>query len=444
MSLKRVKSIVEENGIEFLLVTFVEMTGASKAKVIPITHLDLAAEEGAGFAGFAAGSMGQGPHNSEIISIPDFNSATIVPWRPNMIWVAGNIHVEGQPYDYCPRTILSRQIEKAAEKGYLLNVGVEPEFMLLKKQEDGSVQPYDDLDTLIKPCYDLLTLNRNFDFMTTLMKYVQDMGWSPFANDHEDANCQFEINYEYADPLTTSDRHTFFKWMTRSLAESYGLLATFMPKPISDQTGNGGHYHMSLWDKDNQANLFLDEENENGISQMGYWFIGGLLEHAGALSAVAAPIVNSYKRLVRGAPRSGATWAPVYVTYGGSNRTQMVRIPGPGRIENRTVDGAANPYLAMAVMLAAGMDGIENKLDPGERNDENLYEVPAEELTRRGIDFLPAELPEALDSLQEDDVIKEALGTTYADYYISVKREEWRQYHNTVAQWELDAYLPIY
>jgi glutamine synthetase len=316
--------------------------------------------------------------------------------------------------------------------------------MLLKQNEQGQYLPWDKLDTLGKPCYDLRALHRNLDIMTTLVKYMQELGWDPYANDHEDANCQFEINFRYTDALTTADRHTFFKWMVKTVAEQHGLHATFMPKPFTNLTGNGAHFHMSLWDTENKTNLFDDEKDRAGLSQLGYWFMGGILKHAKALAAIADPLVNSYKRLISGAPRSGATWAPVYITYGGSNRTQMIRLPGGGRIECRTLDGAANPYLACAAMLAAGLDGIENKIDPGKRNEENLYEVPVEQLRERGIDVLPRSLKEAVDYLEQDEVVKNALGAEYANYYIQVKREEWRQYHTTVSQWELDNYLGVY
>ncbi|HIO49074.1 TPA: type III glutamate--ammonia ligase, partial [Candidatus Poribacteria bacterium] len=383
-------------------------------------------------------------HDPDMASIPDFDSLTIVPWRKNVAWVTGNVQVNDQPWPYCPRTILQRQLENSKQKGYIFNVGVEAEFMLLKGDENGRYAPWDSLDTLEKPCYDLQSLHRNLDVMMTLIKYMQELGWSPYANDHEDANCQFEINWVYSDALTTADRHTFYKWMVKTIAEEQGLLATFMPKPFANLTGNGAHLHMSLWDEENQENLFLDQEDRNGLSQLAYWFMGGILKHAKALAAVANPLVNSYKRLISGAPRSGATWAPVYITYGGSNRTQMVRIPAPGRIENRSADGAANPYLVMAAMLAAGLDGIENKIDPGERNDDNLYEVLEDELRRREIGVLPRSLKEAVDCLEADEVIKQALGSEYADYYIQVKNEEWRQYHNTVSKWESDNYLGLY
>jgi len=444
MKLEQVKELIKEKGLEFFLCSFVEMSGAPKAKVVPAARVEDMAAGSAGFAGFATGEMGQGPHEPDMICIPDFRSISILPWRKNVAWVAGEIQVNGKEWDYCPRTILRRQLEKAREKGYLLNVGVEPEFMLLKPDANGRYMPWDPRDTLSKPCYDLRALYRNLDVMTSLLKYVDELGWVPYANDHEDANCQFEINYVYSEALTAADRHTFFKWMVRAVAEEHGLLATFMPKPFANLTGNGAHCHTSLWDPANRTNLFLDEKDENGLSRLAYWFTGGVLRHARALAAITSPLVNSYKRLVRGAPRSGASWAPVYITYGGNNRTQMIRIPGPGRIENRVVDGAANPYLTLTVLLAAGLDGIENKIDPGVRNDDNLYEVSEDQLRERGIGFLPTTLSEALDYLEKDQVLIDALGGTYADYYIQAKREEWRQYNQSVSQWELDRYLGLH
>ena len=438
------KALVAQQGIEFFLCSFVEMSGAPKAKLVPATHLEDMAAGSAGFAGFAAGEIGQGPHDPDMIAIPDFGSLLVVPWRKNLAWVASNIQVNDAAWPYCPRTILQRQLERATRQGYVVNIGVEQEFMLLRRAEQGGYAPWDAQDTLGKPCYDLRALHRNLDLLTTLIKYVQELGWDPYANDHEDANCQFELNYRYADALTTADRHTFFKWMVKSVAEQHGLVATFMPKPFAALTGNGAHCHLSLWDPANETNLFLDEQDESGLSQLAYWFTGGVLHHARALAAVTNPLVNSYKRLIRGAPRSGATWAPVYTTYGGSNRTQMIRIPAPGRIENRIVDGAANPYLAFTALIAAGLDGIERRLDPGKRNDDNLYEVPEEELRRRGIGFLPTTLNEALDCLEGDQVIRDALGADYASAYLRAKREEWRQYHLTVSAWETEHYLEQY
>jgi len=439
--LPEVAKFVQERGIEFLLCSFVEMSGAPKAKLVPSEHLGDMAEGSAGFAGFAAGNIGQGPHEPDLAAFPDFRSLTVLPWRKNIAWVASNIKVDGKASDYCPRTILQRQLDKARKEGYVFNTGVEAEFFLLKKNERGDYEPYDPLDTLEKPCYDLRALNRNLDLLTTLLKYLQNLGWDPYANDHEDANCQFEINWHYSEALTTADRHIFFRWMVKAVAEQYGLLATFMPKPFAHLTGNGAHFHMSLWDAKENVNLFLDEKDSLGLSQLAYHFLGGIKAHAKALTAITSPTVNSFKRLVRGRPRSGATWAPVYITYGASNRTQMIRVPGPGRLENRVVDGAANPYLAHAALLAAGLDGIKRQLPPGKRNDKNLYELELDELIAEGIDFLPSSLSEALDALAKDEVILNSLGSTYGPYYLQVKRDEWARYLSTISLWEIENYL---
>jgi glutamine synthetase len=429
-----------DQGLEFFLCSFVEMSGIPKAKLVPSTHVDDMAVEGAGFAGFAAGDIGQGPHSPDLMAIPDFRSLTLLPWRKNIAWVAGNAFVEGKPSNYCPRTILQRVLGKAATQNIVFKTGVEPEFFLIR-QEDGRFVPWDTADNAQKPCYDLRVLSHNLDLCTTIVKYMQEVGWDPYANDHEDANCQFEINWTYSDSLTTADRHVFFRYMVKQVAEQFGLLATFMPKPFHNLTGNGAHFHMSLWDAKSDRNLFLDESDSMGLSQMAYHFIGGIKAHARAMAAVTNPLVNSYKRLIVGAPRSGATWAPVYVTYGGSNRTQMIRIPGPGRIEVRTIDGATNPYLAAAVTLAAGLDGVAKKMDAGAPNHRNLYEVPPEQLRKEGIEFLPSSLGEALDALEQDPVVKGALGEEYADYYIRIKREESNTHHRMVSDWERDQYL---
>ena len=288
-------------------------------------------------------------------------------------------------------------------------------------------------------------LTRRYDFLTTVSKYCNEMGWGNYANDHEDANGQFEQNFTYDDALISCDRAIFFRYMVHTLAEQHGMIATFMPKPFTQLTGNGCHFHMSLWD--GETNTFLDENDPRGlgISETAYHFIGGLKKHARAYSAVTAPTVNSYKRLKLGSTTSGATWSPVWISYGYNNRTQMLRIPGPGRIEDRTIDGSTNPYLAAAVVLAAGLDGIEKGLDAGEPNGENLYSISHEELSGRGLKTLPSNLLEATGELEQDEVMRAALGKgrgeDYVDYFIKVKREEWNRYHEQVTAWEIGEYL---
>jgi glutamine synthetase len=442
MTNSEVAALVREKGIRYFMVSFVEMNGISRAKLVPAETLEDVASHGVGFAGFAAGDLGQGPHDPDIMAIPDFSSLHILPWRRDIAWVASNLHVDSRPWPYCPRTILTSMLKKAGGRGYRLMVGMEPEFFLVRRENDR-IMPFDPLDNSAKPCYNQQALNRNLDFVTRMVDIMNELGWGVYQCDHEDANSQFEVNWQYSEALNQSDRLTLAQYIIRSLAEQQGLTATFMPKPFKNLTGNGCHYHMSLWDTAGTTNLLLDPSDSHGLSQAAYWFIGGLLKHARALSAITSPTVNSYKRLVTRPTASGATWAPVYITHGGNNRTVMIRVPGSGRIEKRTVDGAANPYLAVTAILAAGLDGIENQVDPGPRFAENTYAYTVEELQSRGIRLLPSNLSEALDELEADSVLGEALGSDYLKLYLKVKRREWDEYHNTVSDWEVDRYLTV-
>jgi glutamine synthetase len=449
-SVEEVRELIDDRGIEFLFAQFVEMYGKQNAKLVPASHLEDVFADGAGFAGFAAGELGQGPHDPDIAAMPDPTSFTPVPWQPDLARFACDVYVDGEPWPYCPRTILKRQMARARERGVVFKIGMEAEFILTRQREDGTIEVADPLDTLDQPCYDMKALTRQYDFVTTLSKYESQLGWDNYANDHEDANGQFESNFRYADAVTTADRIIFFRYMVHTLAQQRGLQATFMPKPFSHLTGNGLHMHMSLWDAETDTNLFEDEEDGRGlgISEMGYRFLGGLLRHASAYIGVTASTVNSYKRLIVGAPKSGATWAPAYIAYGRNNRTQMIRTPAPGRFEDRTIDGAANPYLAAAVILAAGMAGIDDELDPGDPNEGNMYETSAEELDRRGVELLPGNLLDAIRNLRGDDVLREALGKTphgdYIDYFCDVKEREWKGYHDRVSDWEVTKYLSLF
>ncbi len=444
-TLDEIRKIAERQGVEFFFAQFVDMYGRPSAKLVPAQNLGDLVNDGAGFAGFAAGEIGQMPSDPDIAAMPDLASFTLVPWQQNLARFACDITVEGEPWPYCPRTILRRQLARAKELGYDFKIGLELEYFLMQRNADGSIRIADSADTLDKPCYDMAGLTRRYDFLTTISRYCNEMGWGNYANDHEDANGQFEQNFTYDDALVSCDRAIFFRYMVHTLAERDGMIATFMPKPFTQLTGNGCHFHMSLWDGD--TNLFLDEDDPRGLglSDTAYHFIGGLKTHARAYSAVTAPTVNSYKRLKLGSTTSGATWSPVWISYGYNNRTQMLRIPGPGRIEDRTIDGSTNPYLAASVVLAAGLDGIEKELDAGEPNAENLYSVSYDELSSRGLKTLPSNLMEATVELEQDDVMRAALGKgrneDYADYFIRVKREEWSRYHEQVTPWEITEYL---
>jgi glutamine synthetase len=445
-----VRKIVKDNGIEFLFAQFVDMHGKPSAKLVPAHHLDDLLTEGAGFAGFAAGDIGQGPDDPDMIAMPDPTTLTILPWRPTVARFACNVTVEGEEWDYCPRTILRRALARAAEQGYELRIGAELEYFLLRRAADGSLELADPLDTLDQPCYDMRALTRNLDFVSEVSRAVTDLGWDNYATDHEDANGQFEQNFQYADALTTADRAIFFRYMVESLAQQRGLIATFMPKPFANLTGNGCHFHVSLW-KDGE-NVFdrdpSDDPRGLGLSELGYNFIGGLKANAKAYIAITAPTVNSYKRLVVGAPTSGATWAPAYVSYGYNNRTQMLRVPAGGRIEDRTVDGSCNPYLAATAMLAAGMDGIERGLDAGDPNGANLYKMSAEAREAAGIDTLPSNLLDATRELAKNEPLRRAFGQTrggdYVDYFIECKLREVQAAHEQITPWELERYLQLY
>jgi glutamine synthetase len=449
-SADQLRAELDERGVEFVFAQFVDMHAKPNAKLVPVTQLEGLLSDGAGFAGFAAGDIGQGPHDPDIAAIPDTSTLTYLPWKPEVARFVCDVTVEGEPWPYCPRTILRNQLARATELGYSFKMGCELEYFLVRRRDDGTLELADARDDLDQPCYDMRALTRSLGFVTDVARHLNELGWENYATDHEDANGQFEQNFTFNDALVSCDRAIFFRYMVESLAQERGLIATFMPKPFAHLTGNGCHMHMSLWD--GERNLFeaqpADDARALGLSKLAYHFIGGLMAHAKAYIAVTAPTVNSYKRLKVGDPRSGATWAPVYVSYAYNNRTQMLRIPGPGRVEDRTVDGSCNPYLAATVLLAAGLDGIERELDPGDPNTLNLYESTPEQRAELGIGTLPENLLDATRELERDDVIRRALGTTpdgdYLDYFVTCKRREVQAAHEQITQYELDRYLQLF
>ncbi len=437
-----------DDGVRFFLVMFVDMHGKACAKLVPIEAFDVMMGGGAGFAGFAAGPMGQTQADPDMIAVPDPASYVHVPWNPELAVLQCDIAVDGEPWPYTPRLILKNYLESIADRGWTFNVGVEAEYFLVRRKPGGGIEPADSIDNMTLPCYDAKGLTRMLPHLTTVSKYVNALGWTNYANDHEDANGQFEQNFEYADALTTADRLIFFRYMVHTLAHDAGMTATFMPKPFAHLTGSGLHTHQSLWYGDTE--LFLDRGDPRGLglSEMAYRYIGGLIEHASALVAVTCPIVNSYKRMGVGPPTSGSTWAPAYATYGSNNRTQMLRIPDAGRVENRGVDGAANPYLAFTVQLAAGLDGVERGLDAGEPNTDNLYKQDPKVVAERGIEAMPPTLLHAVDNLVKDDVLRKALGEVpgghYIDYYAETKRREFMDWHSSVSTEEIDQHLTLF
>ncbi len=444
MNAQQAKKFLHEHGVKLVLAQFVDIHGAPKAKAVPAPHLDLILNEGAGFAGFALWGMGMGPNGPDYMAVGDLASLKLVPWMPGYARIACDGHVRGKPYEYCSRVLLKQRLKALAKEGLTLYTGIEPEFMLLARRADGTLAPADASDTLDKPCYDYKGLARSAAFLERMVDALRAVDIDVYQIDHEDGNGQFEVNFTYADALTTADNFTFVKMAASEIAHSMGLIATFMPKPFADRTGTGAHFHLSLGDK-KTANLFHDPDDKNGLqlSRMGYWFTGGLLAHARALAAVCAPTINSYKRLVVGRALSGATWAPANIAYGDNNRTACVRIPG-GRLELRLPDGSCNPYLATVAILAAGMDGIARKLDPGAPNNNDLYQMTPEQLAEQGIALLPQSLAEALDAFETDPVVRGALGDALAAEFLSLKRMEWIEYSRHVSAWETDRYLEFF
>jgi glutamine synthetase len=439
------KAFLETNQVKFVLAQFVDIHGVAKTKAVPVEHFeDVILEDGAGFAGFALWGMGQEPQDPDYLAVGDLATLTLVPWQPGYARIVCDGRVKGKPWPFDSRFVLKEQVRRLNERGWKLNSGMEPEFMLLSRREDGSIGPADQTDRLDKPCYDYKGLARSRTFIERLVQSLQRAGMDVYQIDHEDANGQFEVNFAYADCLTTADRMVFFRMAAGEIARELGLVCSFMPKPLSDRTGSGMHMHMSLADPKN-PNLFLDRSDQRalGLSSLAYQFLGGLLEHAEALTALVAPTVNSYKRLVVGRSFSGATWAPAYVSYGDNNRSCMVRVPF-GRLELRLIDSSANPYLASAAVIAAGLDGIDRKLDPGEPRNFNHYGLSPEELQGRGVGTLPQSLAEALDALEADRLFHEVLGEEFVAEFIRLKRMEWVDYHRHVSDWEVKRYLEFY
>ena len=444
MTREQAKKFFKRHGIRYVLAQFVDIHGAPKAKAVPVEHLDMVLTDGAGFAGFAMWGFGMQPNSPDYMAVGDLSTLAVMPWMPGYARLACDGHVKGKPYEYCSRVVLKRNLDALARQGYTLYTGIEPEFMLLDRAPDGSLAPQDASDDLDKPCYDYKGLSRQTAYLDRLTSGLREAGVDVYQIDHEDANGQFEVNFTYADALTSADNFTFVKMAASETAKQMGMIATFMPKPFSNRTGSGAHYHMSMGTSKNK-NVFLDARDKNGLglSQTAYWFLGGVLKHARALAAVCCPTVNSYKRLVVGRALSGATWAPAYVTYGDNNRTACVRIPY-GRLEMRLPDGGANPYLATSAILAAGMDGIKHRIDPGAPINENLYTWTPAQLRKHGVTLLPQSLNEAIDELEGDAVIRDALGDNLCNEFVSLKRMEWVEYSRHVSDWETRRYLEFF
>jgi len=434
---KNLFKIAKEKKIKYFLISFVDLFGVLRSKLVPTRAIKEMQEAGAGFAGFAAW-LDMSPADSDMFGIPDPDSLIQLPWNKEVGWLASDLWMNGKPVDASPRVMLKKQIEKLSKKGLQMKSGVECEYFLIS-QDGNSIA--DTRDTQSKPCYDQSALMRRYDLIKEICDCMIEMGWAPYQNDDEDANGQFEMNWDYTDCLVTADRHTFFKFMVKTIAEKHGLRATFMPKPFENLTGNGCHAHISVWD--GNKNKFLDKSDELGLSKMAYNFLGGVIKNASSLSAFFNPTINSYRRINAPPTKSGATWSPSSISYTGNNRTHMIRIPDPGRFELRLMDGSVNPYLLQASVLAAGLDGLKNKINPGKPLNCNMYE---DHTKYPDLPKLPNELHQSLEMLKDNKDMNEAFGKDVVDSYIKLRNSEINEFNKkenfdktkTITRWERD------
>jgi len=422
-----------DRGIKYFLISYVDLFGTLRAKLAPAAAIADMAKDGAGFAGFASW-LDMTPADPDVLAIPDPASLIQLPWKPEVGWLAADPYMNGKPVEHAPRNILKRMIAKAAKAGYQLKTGVECEFFLLSPDGAGIS---DASDTQSKPCYDQSALMRRYDVISEICDAMLELGWGAYQNDHEDANGQFEMNWGYDDALITADRQAFFKYMVKAIAEKHGLRATFMPKPFANLTGSGAHVHVSLWQ--GNKNVFDDDKDGLGLSRIAYNFIGGVMNAAGDVCSITNPTVNSYKRINAPVTLSGATWSPNTVTYAGNNRTHMIRIPAGGRFEFRLADGAANPYLLPAALLAAGLDGIARGIDPGKPLDINMYAEGHK--APPGTKKLPLNLLDALRVTDKSEFLRRELGDEFVDSYVKLKMREWNDYAGHLSSWERAATL---
>ncbi len=426
----------KEKGVKYFMISYTDLFGGQRAKLVPTQAINDMAVDGAGFAGFATW-LDLTPAHPDMMAVPDPEAAIQLPWKKEVAWVASNCVMEEKPLAQAPRNVLRRLVDEAAKDGLRVKTGVEPEFFLLTPQGDKIADPYDNAE---KPCYDQQAMMRQYDCIAEVCDYMLEMGWEAYQNDHEDATGQYEMNWKYDDVLATADKLSFFKFMMKSVAEKHGLRATFMPKPFKGLTGSGCHAHISVWSLDGKKNAFADNSKELGLSDQGRHFLGGIMKHASALAAICNPTVNSYKRINAPRTSSGATWAPNTVTWTGNNRTHMVRVPGPGRFELRLPDGAANPYLMQAVILAAGIDGVRTKADPGKRHDIDMYQMGH---TVKNAPKLPLNLLDALREYDKDKTLKSMMGDEFSSAYLKLKHKEWNDYCSHFSAWETQTTLDI-
>ena len=418
---KNLFKISKQKKIKYFLISFVDLFGVLRSKLVPAHAIKDMQVNGAGFAGFAAW-LDMTPADSDMFAIPDPDSLIQLPWNKEVGWLASDLWMNGKPVDASPRVMLKKQIKKLSELGYSMKSGVECEYFLISP--DGNTIA-DNRDTQSKPCYDQSSLMRRYELIKEICDCMIEMGWGPYQNDHEDANGQFEMNWDYSDCLKTADIHTFFKFMVKTIAEKHDLRATFMPKPFENLTGNGCHAHISLWK--GKKNIFLDKHDKLGLSKTAYNFLGGIMKHASSLSTFFNPTINSYRRINAAPTKSGATWSPSSISYTGNNRTHMIRVPDPGRFELRLMDGSANPYLLQASVLAAGMEGLSKRINPGKPLFCNMYE---DYKKYPNLSKLPNELKDSLDKIENNKEMNKAFGKEVIKSYVKLRTSELKDFND--------------
>ncbi|WP_320042959.1 type III glutamate--ammonia ligase [uncultured Desulfobacter sp.] len=450
---KQVRQKLKEQGVEFILAQFVDIHGAPKVKQVPVDCFDSLVDNGAGFAGAAVWGMGLGPENHDLMARTDIDTYVQLPWIPNVAIANCDLYVNNEIWPYCPRNNLKRMLGMMAEKGLTLNGGFEPEHFLVVQDENG-IKPWDplNLDTLAKPCYDFKGMAQSIEYLQDIIRYGNQMGFGIYQSDHEDANGQYEINFDWSDAVTASDRLVLFRLMSGQIAQEYGAIATYVAKPFKDKTGSGAHLHFHVADAESGKNLFPLEDGQTdwkglGLSKTAIHYIGGLLKHCRAITAVSSPQINCYRRIQSGefvySSNSGYTWTPSFASYGDNNRTQLYRCPSPNRFEDRSPSAMVNPYLLLAAQIAAGLDGIENEIDPGEAIcGKNIWNLSVDQRREMGLTLLPQNLMEAVEALEEDDVVKSGLGAI-ADEFIRLKKAEWGEFMQHVTSWEIKRTLTM-
>lgn len=448
--LAALKADLIAQGIKYCIGAYVDLHGVPKGKVVPIAHFEDFARGSELYTGYALDGIGQSPNDDEVASIPDLERGLPLPWQPEIMWYPADLSFHGKPYEVSTRVVFGQVLQQAAELGYIFNLGIECEVYFVKLGERGELLIPNPDDDLMKSCYDVKRFLDAYPLVDRIASTINDLGWDLYSFDHEDGNSQFEFDFKFADGMTMADRYIFFRLLAKKYAADQGLLATFMPKPFADKTGNGAHFNMSLSDRATGQNLFKPQgENDDpyglGLSRLGCSFIAGILRHGPALCAAFAPTVNSYKRLIRRGAMGYYSWAPVFNSFGTNNRTNSVRVPMTGgRCESRNADSACNPYLAGALALAAGLEGIKEGLDPGHPQTDNLYEFTDAQLAARGVQALPKTLGEAVAAFEADPFVERVLGKTLRDEFITYKRAEWEEYHQTVSAWEIQKYARLY